>query len=409
MRILHKSILCAGAIAGFLSIVAVRKAPGAVVHCTLSNHRSNRMRRHAVRAFWAWLLTAAAFGAAAQPRDAVVIGVSTPLTGLEAGYGQGLVHGLRLGLAASAEGERVSLTILDDGGDAKRAEANTQQLLRQGVVALTAYRGTRSVEAALPLAEAAGVPMVGAASSADSLRDPRHSYLFNLRAGAADEMVAIVQHYDTFGIQRFAALAQDDALGAAGLQGLRHELSRIAIRPEALVTLGSAITDEAVAEGLVRLCSTAPEAVLLALDAKWVLPGVRAARRSGCARSSFAVLSETGVALIGDPDAAGLVVTQVLPHPMRLSHALVAAYHRALGGEPQRASYASLEGFLYGRVLAEALRLCGKRATAACVHEALSIRTPKVPGWRLVFTPQDRRGARFIEITMLDRAGRPLR
>lgn len=359
------------------------------------------------------LAAAVMLGMGVPAQAQVLIGMSTPLTGAGAAYGRGLVEGVRLGLkpmlAGAADGPVAELQVLDDAGDPARAEANTRLLLQRGAAALTGYLGARSVEASLPQAQAAGVPMVGAASSADSLRDPQHRHLFNLRAGAADEIAAIVQHFDTIGAQRFAALAQDDALGAAGLQGLRHELTRIAIRPEALVTLGPGLDGGELARGVTHVCKTEPQALLLAIDAGWVLRAMSLARGSGCARTSFAVLSETGVALIGETAAAGVVVSQVLPHPMRLAHPLVAAYHRALAGESLRPSYASLEGFLYGRVLAEALRLCGRRAVAACIQDVLSSRTPEVPGWRLAFTPQDRRGARFIEITMLDREGRPLR
>jgi ABC-type branched-subunit amino acid transport system substrate-binding protein len=51
----------------------------------------------------------------------------------------------------------------------------------QGVLALTGYQGSAGVEAALPVLDTAGVPMVGVASSAESLREPARRWLFNRR------------------------------------------------------------------------------------------------------------------------------------------------------------------------------------------------------------------------------------
>jgi hypothetical protein len=136
-----------------------------------------------------------------------------------------------------------------------------------------------------------------------------------------------------------------------------------------------------------RACDSEPEALLLAVDAKVLLTALRVARRTaGCARSTFASLSESGVTLIGQPEAAGLLISQVLPYPERRSHPLVAAYQQALARVGGVSSYASLEGYLYGRVLSEVLRRCGRHASAACVQKTMLNSPPEIPGWKLRFT-----------------------
>jgi ABC-type branched-subunit amino acid transport system substrate-binding protein/predicted MFS family arabinose efflux permease len=353
--------------------------------------------------------------APAPGQAALRVGVSTPLSGPNAAYGNGLAQGVRLGLAAllagGVEGRALELLVLDDAGDAQRTLANARQLTQQGVLALTALQGARNAQAALPVLSAAGVPLVGVASSADALRGPEQALVFNLRAGAADEVAALVLHLDTLGVQRIAALAQADALGSAGLENLKLELTRLALRPEALASLPASAGEAEAAQAATRLCSTEPEAVLLALDARLALPALNAARRAGCAQSRFAVLSDTANALAGRREARGLLATQVLPHPKRPVHPLVQAYQRALAAaapEGATPTHASLEGYVYGRVLAEALRACGRRASAACVQDTLNNRPTELPGWRLRFSPQDRRGTRFVEMSLLDGEGRPI-
>ncbi len=372
--------------------------------------------RVAARSAVGWLVAAAGLWcppALAQEGNALLLGVSTPLSGPQASAGQALVAGVRLGLgpvlAAGLDGRPVQLLVQDDAGQPQRTVANTQALLRQGVIAVTAYLGTQGSEAALPLLAAAGVPMVGVASSADSLRQPNQAQVFNLRAGAADEIAALVQQFDTIGLRRIALVAQADALGNAGLEGLQVELARIAIRPEAMIRLPNGGDEAQAAQAVKQLCQVAPEGVLLAVSPASAQQLLHQVHLQACLRASLAALSETGSTLVGRPEAARLTLAQVLPHPRRTSHPLVAAYHRdkAQAQDKTPPSPGELEGYLYGRVLADLLRQCGRRSSPRCLQDTLNTRPPELPGWKLRFTPDDRRGSRFVELVLLNADGQP--
>jgi ABC-type branched-subunit amino acid transport system substrate-binding protein len=126
------------------------------------------------------------------------------------------------------------------------------------------------------------------------------------------------------------------------------------------------------------------------------------------------VFSETGAALAGrEPNAegphplAGLLVTQVVPHPANPMHPLAAEYQRAL--EAHNAgpgSYPSLETYLATRVIQEALRTCERDIGRACLLQALATRTFELPGVRVQFGAARRQARPFVEITLLDRNGR---
>src|SRR5882762_193271 len=122
-----------------------------------------------------------AIGAQAQPTGRIKIGATLPLTGPNANYGQGLLQGLKLGLApllqgAGLEGQPIELIALDDAGEPQRAAANVRTLLEQGVVALTGLHGARAFADVTALLQKYQVPLVGVASSAEVWRDPNQRW-----------------------------------------------------------------------------------------------------------------------------------------------------------------------------------------------------------------------------------------
>lgn len=363
----------------------------------------------------AFLLALAAANAAAEPgvtANKVAIGMSVPLTGPLAGYGVPLQRGLALGLqqanTGNALGREIELVVKDDAGRPEQAVANTQAMLDAGVLAMTGYHGAGAIEAVLPMLESAGVPLVGAASSAELLREPPRRHLFNLRAGAREEAAAMVLHLDTIGLTEVAVLAQDDALGRAGLEGIQIELTRLAMRPQAMVRLAPNADAAAVERAVQQACRARPQGLVLVLDARNALAAVRAARRTGC-NAQYYVTSEAGAQLLASgaqaAEMSGLIVSQVVPHPSTATP-LAGEFQRAAAAAGLAPSHAAFEGFIYARVLAEGLRRCARDLTRRCLVANLESKPMDLGGYRVQFTPNDRRGSRFVEMTIVTADGR---
>lgn len=340
----------------------------------------------------------------------ILIGMTASLAGGTASYAAGLEQGLRLGFAyvnanGGIGGRTVELLARDDAGDPARAAANAQELANAGVLALTGMHGTPAIEAVLPLAERMDLPVVGVASGAENLREPPRRNVFNLRAGIRDETIAMVLHLDTIGLSEIAALAQDDTLGRAGLEGIQVELARLAIRPQALLTMRSEATAEELAQAVETVCRKRPQALVLALNARNTLPVIRAARRMGCAPQIY-VTSEAGAQLAG-PELAGIVVAQVLPHPSAGPIPLITELQRRLSAASAglRPSYPMLEGYVYAQFIAEGLRRCTSDMSRRCLVSTLDARAMDAGGYRVQFAPGDRRGSRFVEMTIVTREG----
>ena len=82
-----------------------------------------------------------------------------------------------------------------------------------------------------------------------------------------------------------------------------------------------------------------------------------------------------------------MIVSQVMPHPRSSSIPVTADYQRLAG---ESASYAGLEGFVYVRVIAAALRACNGQLHRQCVITALESKTfwrPVTPN--TIFVAQD--------------------
>ena len=362
--------------------------------------------RNALACVWVMLAVTEVHAA-----EKILIGMSAPLTGVLAPYGTELEKGLKLGVAqvnasGGIAGRDLEVLVKDDAGRADRGAANTKALLDAGVFALTGYHGSAAIEASLPLIEQSGVPLIGVASSAELLREPARRNVFNLRAGAREEAAAMVLHLDTIGLTEVAAIAQDDALGSAALDGVQVELTRLAIRPQALIRVPVERGAGDINRVVQGACKNRPQALMLGLNAANALSVIRQARRIGCT-PQFYVMSEAGAELLSlaatPKELAGVIVSQVMPHPRSSSVPVTADYQRLAG---DAASYAGLEGFVYARVIAAAIKSCSSQLNRNCVVNALDAKPIDVGGYRVQFKPGDRRGSRFVEMTIVTADGR---
>jgi ABC-type branched-subunit amino acid transport system substrate-binding protein len=182
------------------------------------------------------------------------------------------------------------------------------------------------------------------------------------------------------------------------------------MKPLAVQNLGSSASGtEQLAVGQ-AICKRPPQALVLALDARNTLAVIRALRKAGCA-PQFYVMSEAGAQLatgdvIAPGELAGVIVSQVVPHPVTAPLPVGIDYRKQLGNESSGASYLGLEGFIYARVIAEALRRCGREPTGRCLIHSLESRPIDAGGYRVQFASGDRRGSKFVEMTIVTQDGR---
>ena len=359
-------------------------------------------------------LTLPASFARAQERRAIVLGQSAPLTGPAAQLGLQMQLGAKayfdgVNAAGGVGGLPIVLKTLDDGYDPARCKANTEKFIQEDVFALFGYVGTPTSLAALPLANAAKIPFIAPFTGAEALRDPFNRLVFHVRASYFDETELIVKQLTQLDLKKIAVCHQNDAYGQAGLKGVQRALDKRGLKPMGVATVERNSVD--VAAAVKALVPLQAEAIVQIGAYKGCAAFIREARKEGYG-GQFYNVSFVGTQALADElgkDAAGVVVSQVMPSPFGTAAGLVNDYQQALHHLDPKAepNYTSIEGYLAARVLVDGLRRLGGRPTRDGLIAALeTLSGYESRGYRLQFTPTRHVGSSFVELSMLTGDGK---
>lgn len=349
---------------------------------------------------------------AATAQDKLIIGQSIELSGQAIGAEN--VEGAKayfswLNSQGGIHGRQIELRTYDDGRSKQKTIENTKKLLEEDkAIALFGYRSTPTVEAVLPLLLKEKVALIAPFSGAQSLHKPFNPYIFHLRASYQNEAAKIVESLATLQITKVAILHQDDAFGHDALFGFEQSLAQRQLKPVLITKYDRKKLD--VTHSVEAVAAANPEAVVMACTPSACVDFIRQVRQRGL-RPQFIMLSNVNsddfFKSLGE-DGRGIGVTQVMPFPRDLSATVVREFQRVLRAmkEPPPASYATLEGFVAAKLLAEGLRRAGPSPTRQKLTDALaSMRTIDLGGVELGYGPDDRSGSRFVELTIIGRNG----
>ncbi len=328
---------------------------------------------------------------------------------------------MRLGIeAAFAEanrqggvnGRRLELASLDDSYEPETAVANTTRLIEtDNVFALIGAVGTPTSRAAVPIAEAAGVPYIAPFTGAEFLRDPALVNVINLRASYYQEVEEMVERMTAdLGIERIGVFYQDDSFGRAGYQGALLALER---RDMPLAGYGVYPRNTlAVKEALLDMRRNDPQAVIMVGAYDPIAELVSWARHSSEGEDEtiyIAVSFSGGVALAKELGrfGNGVFVTQVVPLPSDESFEFVTSYLNALKAHDPEAipDFVSLEGYLAGRLAIEGVKMCGGEVTRERFLQAIKgAESLNIDGFELSYG-EDNQGSDAVYLTVIGEDG----
>jgi branched-chain amino acid transport system substrate-binding protein len=377
---------------------------------------------HATRRKWmaTTLATAAAWGstsawAQAKPRK-IVLGQSVPLTGAADQIGLAFAGGSKLFFDAfnarkNNPGWTFELHQLDDGYEAAKAQANAKKLLADGADVLFGFVGTASSDAAAEVAAKEGAIFFAPFAASDKLREAAYTNVFHVRPSLADEAFKMVRHSATLAQTRIAVLAEDDAMGRAGLAAIRQALAEQKLPPmvaSAFVPVNSDKVDEAVA----TLFKAQPQAIIQVSLFNTTAAFIRKMRKAGYA-GAFLNFSVVGI----DPlfsalgkEIGGVVVSQVVPSPRSSATPIVKEYLAAIDNSDQSPSYESLEGYIAAKALSEAVRRAGKNWDKAGLQKAMASMTDyDIGGFRINLRAGVRDSVRAIDLVTITPDGKIVR
>ena len=347
--------------------------------------------------------------------DKIVFGQSAAFEGPARALGLGMREGILAAFheansAGGIKGRNLELIGYDDGYEPNRAIANTKKLiLEDKVFALIGEVGTPTSKAALPISADAAVPFIGPFTGAEFLRNPSQRTVVNVRASYFQETEAMVQHLTKdLNVSRIAIFYQDDSYGRAGLAGVEKALAK---RGMQLVAEGTYMRNTtAVKTALLAIRKSEPEAVIMIGAYKPCAEFIKLAKKIGV-RARFLNVSFVGSRALArelGPDGEGVIVTQVVPFPESTDVPLVARYQKALKAFNPVADpgFVSLEGYMVGRLVAQALEQLDGSPTRVGLLDVFSKGGLfDLDGVELNYGPQDNQGMDQVFLTIIQSDG----
>ena len=308
----------------------------------------------------------------------IIFGQAAPLSGSAKELGRQMKTGVDIAFEAANEaggvnGRKLRLVSIDDGYEPERNKVVMKQLAEnQKVFGFIGNVGTPTAAVAVPYALEKKMLFFGAFTGAPLLRkDPPDRYVFNYRASYAEETAAAVRYLVEVRRIRpaeIAVFAQNDKYGDAGFEGVARMLRRYKRDPNKILRVGyernTADVHAAVAE-IMRNIQNVKAVVMV--------PTYRAAAQFvSKLKDKGANLIFTSVSFVGSNALAeeltqlgkgyteGVIVTQVVPLPDSSSTAVL-RYRELLKkyAPGEKPDFVSLEGYIAGSLLVEALKRTG--------------------------------------------------
>jgi branched-chain amino acid transport system substrate-binding protein len=355
----------------------------------------------------------------------VVFGMAAPFTGTSKELGRQMKVGLEVAFASAnadggVQGRQLRLVALDDGYEPSRTADVMRELAeRRGVFGFVGNVGTPTAAVALPYALGKQMLFFAPFTGAPLLRrDPPDRIVFNYRASYLEETAAIVRYLvevRRIKPDQIAVFAQNDGYGDAGYQGVVRAMRQFRRDGVTLkVTYERNTTDVANAVARVLEKKDRIKAVVMVATYR------AAARFIEQVRTQRPQMLFTNVSFVGSQALAeelvqlgpkfaeGIIVTQVVPLPTSRSTAVM-RYQDALArfAPGEKPDFVSLEGYVDGTLLVEALRRTGRTLTTEKLVKALEeirgldlgLATP------LSFGPTEHQGSHKVWGSVLDRNG----
>jgi branched-chain amino acid transport system substrate-binding protein len=355
-------------------------------------------------------------------------GMAAPFAGPAKEMGRQLKLGIDTAFAAANDnggigGRQLKLVTADDGYEPARTLNAMKELYEKNqVFGFIENYGSPTALISIPYALEHHALYFGAFTGANSLRhDPPDRYVFNFRAGYAEEADALVRYLvkvRRLRPEEIGVLTQQDAYGEAGMDGVAKAMRALRNGNQGTTfrmtyNRNTVNVDDAVAL-LRRQKPNAIKAVVLVATyrpaAKFIektrdlYPEMIYATISGVGSTGLA----DELALLGPRYADGVIVSQVVPAVDGYASVSL-AYKKALakyfpGESPD---YMSLESFLTANVLIEGLKRAGQQLDTETLVDTLeNVHNFDMGlGPRVNFGPAEHQAVHKVWGTQLDQAG----
>jgi branched-chain amino acid transport system substrate-binding protein len=309
-------------------------------------------------------------------------------------------------------GRKIELKSRDDKYEANLCADNTKKFIQEDrVFALISYVGTPTTVAAMPIFTEAKVPLIGPFTGAEALRNPVNRYIFNVRASYFDETEKIVEQLVSTGNRKIAVFYQDDAYGQAGLKGVQIAMDKRGMKTAALGKVERNTIN--VQDAVKTINAVQPDGVVMISAYTSIAEFVREMKAAGSTTQfhNVSFVGSTALAAALKDEGYGVAISQVVPYPWGPEVRIVKEYQEILSKAGHTDyNFSSLEGFIVGEVMVDALRRAGKNLTREKLIAALeSMNNVDLGDFVVNFSPTSHSGSKSVDLTMIGRAGKFIR
>ena len=393
------------------------------------------MIRQTTRAYLAWVCISiifTAFNATAAPLTAsstnasneLVIGQVASLSGTN---GADLGLGLKLGIETyfkhinaqgGVNGRKLRLISKDDQYKPEETVRLTTELIASDApLALIGYRGTANTLALIKsnVLVSSNTPLIGTLSGATEIQGA--TLIYHARTSYRDEITQLVYQLQRLSMTKVGVLYADDAFGKSGLDAVtvalassKQQAVKVAVYDKAADKVEASIKQAAA-----MLAEARPQAVIMVAVGDPVYAFVKEMRRVGPTTQLYGISVVNPDAVVekaGLEAARGIGFSQVFPYPYAEGVGLVREYRALLKAYSPNAhpAYFSLEGFVYAKLLVEAIRRAGPKVTRQKLIDSLD-KLPAIDfgGFPIKMNSETHNGSQFTELAIIGKTGRLLR
>lgn len=317
-------------------------------------------------------------------------------------------------------GRKVTLVSKDDGlTPGKMAEITKEFIADKRVLALAGYVNTGGLtdvsKADLP--GKGGIALIAPLQGDKSIVGAANFYPF--RSGYPDEVTALVKEAANTQKKKLAVVYWNVTFGPAMMKLAQDETKKDGVNVVAWVQIDATAQDKfdaVMKEAVAAVAKESPDSVLMLISGRYSLEFIKQIKNSQAADAQLYAMSIVPpgdvVKAVGETKARGLVIAQAVPFPFSATLPLVSEYQKLMKEyAPQEPlSFSTLEGFVGGKITAEALKRAGKNPTREKVLKALnSMGEYDLGGVYVNYSTKDRRGWGQIDLTVIGAGGKLLR
>ncbi len=372
----------------------------------------------------AFVAAGALAGPAARAQDILIGQVSSLTSPTLAANSKPLYAGIKVYLEhvnarGGVGGRKVVLVNKDDElVPAKMIELTKQLIADKNVLALAAYQNTAGINevSKQDIPAKAGIAMIAPFQGDRAIVGKTNFFPF--RSGYPDEVVALVKEARFTEKKKVIVVYQNTSFGPPMMKLAQAQAISQGLNVVDYVMIDPSQPDKVVIrDAVASIDKHSPDGIIVLVGGRWVWELVKEikARRNLDGTQLYLmsiVPPQDLVKAIGEQKARGIVISQAVPYPYSATLPLVGEYQKLMKqyAPSEPLSFASLEGFVVGKITVEALKRAGPKPTREKVLKALnSMGELDLGGVYVNYTAKERRGWGGVDLCVMGPGGKLLR